>query len=376
MKIRPANKEDIYAISRLYFDVYGGTYPDSHVRDFQHISEYLSDPSLFWFVAISENKIIASVIYKYDNHNRLAKAFGAVVDKTYRGHDITQKMMEYGLEHLQQINGGVDVVYATTRTVNASAQTLTEKQGYKKLGIFPNVRKAATYETHCLTALFCKESFKNRYTDFRLHPDIFPLYNLVSEELEMESLKAADTPNKFSSSDEVPPLEFIKAPRFVAHRFEKLKSRHELKMEFYPFHQPNILITSPDQKVELFVNLEDDGYCAILGGHFELDLDFELLLKAMSQQLADHGARYLEIIIRSDLIDLIDDTLRAKFIPCAYFPAFQLIEGQRFDFTVFSRSFEIFDFQNMELKGKNREFLQLYFDQWERIALNPKLIKL
>ena len=159
MKIRQADKDDIYAISRLYFDVYGGTYPDSHVKDFLHISEFLNDPNLHWLVAISENKIIASVIYKYDPENKIAKAFGAVVEKQYRGHDLTEQMMQFGKKHLEKLPNGVDIIYATTRTINASAQILTEKQGYKKLGIFPNVRKAANYETHCLTALFLKSSF-------------------------------------------------------------------------------------------------------------------------------------------------------------------------------------------------------------------------
>lgn len=375
MIIRPATNEDIYEISRLYFDVYGGSYPDSHVKDFQHISEYLLDPALHWLVAISENRIIASVIYKYDEENKLAKAFGAVVDSQYRGHDITQQMMEYGLEHLKKLPNGVDIIYATTRTVNVSAQTLTEKQGYKKLGIFPNVRKAATYETHCLTALFLDNDFKNRFSDFKLHSDIFPLFNLVAEELNIKRLDSADIDEKRIYNDKIPSLEFIRAPKFVAHRFEMLRKKKELKMDFYPFHKPNILVTSPDQSVELFVNLENDGYCAILGGHFELDLNFEKLLNSLAHNLADHGARYLEIIIRADQNDFVDKTLKAKFIPSAYFPAFQLIEGLRYDFVVFSRSFEIFDFHNMELKGKNREFLQLYFEQWERIALNPKIIK-
>jgi RimJ/RimL family protein N-acetyltransferase len=375
MKIRQADKDDIYAISRLYFDVYGGTYPDSHVKDFLHISEFLNDPNLHWLVAISENKIIASVIYKYDPENKIAKAFGAVVEKQYRGHDLTEQMMQFGKKHLEKLPNGVDIIYATTRTINASAQILTEKQGYKKLGIFPNVRKAANYETHCLTALFLKSSFQNRFKDFKLHPDIFPLYNLVNTELNMGTLDSADVEIEKDHMHEVPELEFVRAPNFVNHRYEQLKNNKELTMEFYPFHTPNIMVTSPDQSVELFINLEEDGYCAILGGHVELDLDFKQLLLALSHMLRDNGARYLEIIVRSDLTDLVDSALHAKFIPSAYFPAFQLIGDQRYDFIVFSRSFEIFDFQNMELEGRNREFLQLYFEQWEKIALNPKLIK-
>jgi RimJ/RimL family protein N-acetyltransferase len=378
MIIKKATLEDIHEISRLYFDVYGGTYPDTNLTDIQHISDFLNTKDVHWFVALSENKVIASVIYKFDKQNSLAKAFGAVVDKKYRGHAITQKLMTFGIDYLKQNTIGIEIVYVTTRTVNASAQTLTENLGYKKLGIFPNVRRTSGHETHCLAALFSAKAFENRFTDYKLHPEVKPIYDLVREELKLKDLKIATLKESTvkKETEDLPLLEFIKANEFVNYRFEKLKEQNKLQMEFFPFHKPNILITSPDQTIELFINQEEDGYCAILGAHVDRKVNDEELLKEVSQMLKNHGARYVEIIVRSDRLDVIGSVLKAKFIPCAFVPAFQEAKDEtRYDFTVFSRCYEIFDFQNMELKGVNQKFLQLYFEHWERIALNPKIIK-
>ena len=103
-------------------------------------------------------------------------------------------------------------------------------------------------------------------------------------------------------------------------------------------------------------------------------MDFSQLFFNANKLLRDAGARYIEVITRADRPKIIESILKAKFIPCGYFPAFQLIGDKRYDFIILSRSFEIFDFQNVKLKGMNQVYLEEYFKAWKRMSLNPKLL--
>ena len=377
MNLGLATEEDIFQISQLYFDVYQGTYPDPLMKDFGLMKSFILSEAGFWFVAKNEKQqIIGSVLAAYDPDNLIAKAFGAVVRNEDRGHGIMEELLSFGIEHLRKIPGGVDVVYSTTRTVNEAAQTLTEKLGFKKIGIFPNAHRTNDYETHCLAAIIYPEALKKRSSSYKVHHEMASLYEVVQNEVGLPALESIvpDKPTKklFSPGD----LEVVKSPKFVSYRYQFLKTEKQLEFEFFPFHQPNLVIISPDQSIELFCHLSNvDGYCVIVGGKMPKNLDFSELFLNANRLLRDAGARYIEVIVRADRPKILESMLRAKFIPCGFFPAFQKIGDKRHDFVVFSRSFEIFDFQNVKLKGMNQVYLEEYFKAWKRMSLNPKLLQ-
>ncbi|HXH32576.1 MAG TPA: GNAT family protein [Bacteriovoracaceae bacterium] len=378
MKVQLATEVDIFQISKLYYDVYEGTYPDPLMKDFTRIGNFIKSDSNFWYVTKDEKEqIIASVMIAYDKDNLIAKAFGAVVRNEFRAKGVMEELLAYGIDHVRTRTPGVDVIYSTTRTVNEAAQTLTEKLGFKKLGIFPNAHRTNEYETHCLTAIIYPSALEKRHSDYRLHHEIASLYKIVENEVgltPLESIVPAQ-PSKVLVAPEK--LEVVNSPNFVSYRYAYLKAEKKLEFEFFPFHQPNLMIISPDQQIELFCHLSAlDGYCVIVGGNMPGDLDFSLLFLQANRLLRDAGARYIEVIVRADRPKILESIIRAKFIPCGFFPAFQLINGKRYDFLVLSRSFEIFDFQNVRLKGLNQVYLEEYFMAWKRMSLNPKLLKL
>ena len=43
-----------------------------------------------------------------------------------------------------------------------------------------------------------------------------------------------------------------------------------------------------------------------------------------------------------------------------------LIGAQRYDFVIFSRSYEILNFRNIRLEGINREYLNQYLQLWKK----------
>lgn len=377
MEQQLATENDIFQISQLYFDVYQGTYPDPLMKDVSLIKSFIVSHQGFWFVTKNpEGTIVASVLACYDQENLIAKAFGAVVRMEYRGHGIMEELLAYGINYLKTKTIGVDVIYSTTRTVNEAAQTLTEKLGFKKIGIFPNAHRTNEFETHCLTAIITPSAIEKRFKNFKLHHQLESLYNIVATEVGLDKLETIEpeTPSKvLQSPDE---LEVIQSPKFVAFRYATLKAEKKLEFEFFPFHQPNLVIMSPDQSIELFCHLSpNDGYCVIIGGMMPGNLNFAELFLKSNRLLRDVGARYIEVIVRADRPKILESVMKAKFIPCGYFPAFQMINNQRYDFLVLSRSFEIFDFQNVKLKGLNQVYLEEYFKAWKRVALNPKLIQ-
>ncbi len=374
-----ATESDIFQISQLYFDVYEGMYPDPLMKDVSLIKNFINSHQGFWFITKDEkNNIIASVLACYDQENLIAKAFGAVVRHEYRGQGVMEDLLGFGIEYLKSHTpAGVDVIYSTTRTVNEAAQTLTEKLGFKKLGIFPNAHRTNDYETHCLTAIITPAALEKRFKNYRLHHNLQSLYQVVNSEIPLGELETVvpEAPTKVLI---IPgELEVIQSPKFVAFRYETLKSEKKLEFEFFPFHQPNLMIISPDQSIELFCHLSAvDGYCVIIGGKMPSNLNFTELFLKTNRLLRDAGARYIEVIVRADRPKILESILKSKFIPCGFFPAFQLINNQRYDFLVLSRSFEIFDFQNVKLKGLNQIYLEEYFKAWKRMSLNPKLLQL
>lgn len=375
--IRRATEQDIFGISALYFEVYDGLYPDPLMSDIQILKNFLKNSDNFWILAEAGHRLVGSVVFEYDPAHRLAKAFGAVIQPHYRGSNIALELMNYAFDHIKtETKEGLEVCYSTTRTVHLAAQKLTRKIGFKELGIFPNVHKTTDYETHCLAAYYQGKALEKRFTSFKLHPQISKLFEIARLEASLAKISIAKT---FSVIQNVQPfeLEMINAPKFVGERFKKVKQEGKIDNSFFPFHQPNFLISNPEQTAEIFLYInENDKHCVIIGVSFHKDyLDrYKVLISQVSDILRSVGVRYIEIITRADELGHIDNLLKAKFIPCAYFPAFQLIGDTRYDFVVFSRSFEIFDFSNIQLEGIYMEYLKQYFEHWKEVSLNPKLI--
>lgn len=375
---RLATTQDCFKILELYHSIYGGQYPDPLMKDISLLRDFLSDSNHFWFVidsadASPQSELIASVVIRYDPENRIAKAFGAIVVPSARGANVMERLLAFAIETVQTRTTGLDVVYATTRTVHEAAQALTEKLGFRKLGIFPNSHKTAEYETHCLTALFFNEAVENRFRAYSHHASLDGLLSLVNREVpEMGPLTYLQPEAPTRQLVQPPILEIIESEHFVRHRFERLKSGGALQFAFFPFHTPNLLVTSPDQTVEIFCyHSRQDGYSVIIGGKVEESISYTALFNTISNLLREVQARYVELLIRADKPKIIDSILKAKFIPSAFFPAFQLHDGKRYDYLVMSRTFETFDFQNVHLKGLNQLYLEEYVRQWMKSASYP-----
>lgn len=367
---RKAILSDAPAIMQLHLSAYGGTYPDPTFSSLERVNQALKTNSKFIYVALISNTVVGCLLFNYERTNLLAKAGGAVVSPEYRGHNITQKLLATGIKDIQENENGMDVLYITTRTVHKAAQVLTQNMGFKQLGIFPNVHKTKDYETHALAAMYFNESTCKRFTEFEQHPEVLPLFNIVRENIELPEMTEAQMWKHKPYAGDVPVLEIIDAKEYVKARMEMLSTSSEIDLAFFPFHAPNILITSPKQSIEVFAYVNEiDKHCVITGCKIDREVSFTDLFLEVSNILRDKGIRYIEVIIRANRLNIIDKILKSKFIPCGYVPAFQLEEEKRYDYVVFSRSFEILDFAQIELTGENAKYLKNYIKLWEKVFL-------
>jgi hypothetical protein len=373
---RQAKITDAAALMSLYAEVYQGRYPDRSFSTFQNAKNLIISPEKFIFVACCEEQIVAAVVFDYDSQNYFAKESGAVVLKGYRGLNLTNTLALMGESFLRELSGEkLEVLYLTTRTVHSAAQHVASSLGFKKIGIFPNVHKTENYETHALAAKIYPSALEKRNTDFEQHPKVAPMFNIVREELGLEEMKVASYWDKKEFKGAVPHLELIDAKFFVQHRLQKLVDEKKIGLAFYPFHKETHLITSADQRIEVFLYINEmDHHSVITGLKIDREVCLTNLLLEVGNLLRDRGVRYIEMIVRAHRFNIIDKVTKAKFVPCGYFPAFQLVGETRYDYVTFSRSFEILDFTNVKLAGINQKYLLEYMRNWEEISIAPEYL--
>ena len=63
---RLANIDDCYQLSKLYHEVYEGTYPDPTMKDYSLIKNHIEDKSNYWFVVTNDSKVVGCVVYLYE----------------------------------------------------------------------------------------------------------------------------------------------------------------------------------------------------------------------------------------------------------------------------------------------------------------------
>lgn len=372
LSFRRAHSEDITSIVNLYSSAYRGHYPDPMFTNIEILSRVIDDNYIF-VATTNKNEVISCIHFLYNESSLLGKAGAAVVHPNFQGMHITQNLIKFGSEYLKNNTPGLDVLYATTRTVHKAAQILTSQLGFKKLGIFPNVHKTEDFETHALAALFFNKSLERRHTNFKQHPKVLSLFNIAANECGLAPMEVEEEINYKNFTGKALDLEVIDAKLFVRHRLQKLIDEDDIDLSFFPFHRPSVLISTPDQKVEVFCYINDvDKHCVIAGLKLDREVDLADLLLKTSNILRDRGVRYIELIVRANRLNIITKFLKAKYLPCGYFPAFQKLGDLRYDYVVFSRSFEILDFNNIELEGHNKEYLEEYIKAWEETFLGKK----
>lgn len=363
---QPASRDDIDAIIDLYIKVYKGKYTLPDVADRAIIAKKVEDSAYFWTVAKIGDRLIGSVIFAIDPVNKIGKSYAAAVLNEFRGQDVMRTMVRHGLQLLTEKTRVCDIIYATTRTVSFAPQVVLEHLGFLSTGIFPNVRKVESFETHGLEVYLGPKCLEYRRKTPQLIPEMLDFYNIVRGELKLEEAETVII-------DEEDPRKMGQAIAFdvqsdieeISEKFYRYQDKDLMKRVFFPFTDPNMLFTAKDGTADIFVNFNSlDGNGVIVGYRFS-GSDIRRTLMWFCEEASKSGMRYIEMLVSAYLPQKQRMALDARFLPCAYFPAMKINDdGLREDFLVFSRSFESLDFMDMHLVDNNRRFLDAFMKCW------------
>ncbi|MEM3492882.1 MAG: GNAT family N-acetyltransferase [Thermoplasmata archaeon] len=374
---RHAEPEDATEIQNLYWKIYGPNYHSKYITEREVMLETIQDPSFLWLLCCDGKKVVGSVLFIVDAGNRLAKTFGAAVSQEYRGLSLMENMTRFGIDIILEKARIADTVYATTRTLLVAPQRITEKLGFKKLGIFPNVKKVKEYETHTLAVYFAPHALAKRYTKIPgLPPEVHSLYRIAAEEVGLPALPEIGEQGFYGTTQKpaLPEIKFevIEAPKYIKRHFEECRKAGIINIHLFSFHTPNLLLCSTDGLVEVFIYFEKEfRHCAIIGDNLS-KLYYDIYLDAISKLMYDLGAMYIELLVPAEETDMLFKALKARFIPCAYYPCMRYVNGYLRDYVVLSRTFEAFDFMQIKLVGRYSEYLKHYVKVWSKFYLRKE----
>lgn len=372
---RRAELRDAFPIQNLYQLAVVGQPSDALLLNYRALLLDLQSPHSKWLVAEKDDQLVAAFSLMLDRENRLAKMNRVVIHP--RWHDSSELLGAALPLLIEYLKGSVEVLYTTTRYLTLEEQELTLKFGFKLLGIFPNAAGADATRVNGLSAYFFDDTLKGRrLATFKMHPVMAPFYEVVRRQCELAPLEPYGAPERAKFDGEpVPPLEILVAPRFVSDRFETLREKKSVAIHFYPFQEPNALITGLQQKVEIFVKIIPEmRFAAIIGERLEIPVDPTDLYKQVSLLLNRQNISYIEMINDAGDAPGIDCLSRAGFLPVAYFPCFKRQGERRRDYVILSRSFERLFSQGPVAGDVNPlylEYLTQYYRLEEQASLHP-----
>jgi len=367
VEFKSATPADAEGIIQLYHKVYKGKYTLREVQETELIAKKADDPNYFWTLAKCEGRIIGSVIFAIDPVNKFGKCYAAVVLGEFRGQDVMRFMVQQGIARLTVRTRTCDVIYATTRTVSVAPQVVLEHLDFHPMGIFPNVRKVESFETHGLEVFYRKNSLGLRRPRPKLIPEVVDFYRIA-----MDVLELTEEP-EIIEMDKADPRRMGDQIRFCVERDENrilqlfdLYQDHDLMDKvFFPFITPNLMFVSEDKHAEIFVEFnESDGNGTIVAYRIRNN-DRRRVIMWFCEAAAQFGMRYIEMLVSGFNPEHQRQAIDAKFLPCAYFAAMRMADdGCREDYIVFSRSFESLDFMDLHLVDTNRRFLDAFMKCW------------
>lgn len=369
--MRRATVGDIQDLLTLYFTIYGSTYPLALGTDRIAMEKIIQEKDSLWLVVedTEKNMVCASAVFEVDTFFKIARAEGFVTHPYYQSKGLASVMLNHGSDYLMKDNKIVNSIYATTRTLSVGPQLVFIKNNFKPLGIFPNAHRLSSYETLTLMAKHNPEVLKKRSRVEEVPEALGPIIK-TSEKILKSSFP---TPRllkmvKPKPSGEYLEFEIIHAPTFVKRKF--MKTFTDPFDVFFPFHEPNLLLTSKNGEVDIYGYLsKSDGYCALITAT-EPFYCMAGRLRPLLQQLSDYGVSYVEILMAMDSILSLETLLDVNFLPSAIYPAMLEYKGQYKDLVLMTRSMEPLNFRGMQIEKSFKPYIEQYIDLWKQMHLD------
>jgi GNAT superfamily N-acetyltransferase len=371
-----ANIDDINELIGLYLTIYGKDYPLEVGTNKDVMKKHILDKDqTLWLLMrdTDSSTIAASCIFELDLEYKIGKITGMTVNRSYRGRGLAKQLLGAGIDEVLHVGKKVHSLYATSRTIEVSSQKMLIANGLKPLGIFPNARKIKHYETLTLMGIFGEGVLERRSKVERVPPQMIPLYDSIGEVLGSEGhpdtghacpVLKSDSSIEVSEDD----FEYIDAPMFVKKRFEET-FKGDKESIFYPFHKPNLIISSEKCNLEIFASFsKKDHYCVLITANNSIR-DLEDQFKQLIFSMKEKGIYYIETLMRADYYEVICFLLQNKFLPSALYPAMREEDGVMHDYVLLTRTMVPLDFSETHIDDCFLPFVNQYVEQWVEMNL-------
>lgn len=361
---------DVDELLKLYFLVYGNTYPIRVGTDRQLMSSTISGGNDIWMVArdTERNIVVGSAVIEVDRPEKIGKLVGVVVHPECRKHNVATGMIAQAVEKLLGGESPLNSIYTTTRTNSLGPQLMCLRVGFTPLGIFPNAHKLKHYETVTLMAKYCPGVLDRRHPVPVVSEKLLPLLNTMNANIGSVFIPEVMPAPKTANSGKELEFEIIEAQHFVLRRFREVVQ--DQSGYFYPFHLPNLLFSSLDGTVEIFAFLSRlDRYCALITAN----VPFHKLADGVEdflETLKDHGAEYIETLLPLSDTANIAALLHDDFLPSAIYPAMREVDGLMHDYLVMSRTTDPLNFCGMQIAAPFKPYLDQYVELWRQMHLD------
>ncbi len=370
--IREAEERDVGSIQNLFREIYEGKYPIEFGQDPEILrAEIRDDQHYLWLIAEFENKTIGAMMFSIDLVNRLGKASGGVVSKEFRKGGLGARLLKIGVGF---ITTEVDVVFGTTRSVNEGPSKMVAEVGFQKMGIFPNAVQIENLEHLNLDVYLTDSALKKRRRKPYLYPPFQPFYEIARKKLGLEKCVTVREREPFKLFKNPVPLNINKDEKSVISKFHQYTEQNRISSSFFPFHLPNMMLSSDDGGSEVFIWYTGFGKQAAIVG-FRTDwVNKQDLLNSVAIEMQKAGASYVELLV--DAYDYIcqQEAYTARFLPSAFFPSLRVAkDGKRDDYFILSRTFGLLDFTGSVVTGDSQLYLREYLKCYYEIYIEPIL---
>lgn len=377
--IEKATLNDIDELLALYLSIYGEDYPLELGTNKSIMKRALENQDLYlWLIIRDQEKgvLAGSTIIEIDPDFKIGKVTGVTTHKAYRGKGIASQLIKYGTDQVVHQEKRVHSLYATSRTITKASQVMFLKNGYKPLGIFPNARKIKTYETLTLLGYFGEGVLERRLAAEKIPTFLKPISDVASEIIGIPKIQTnfeqcpVRLDHEAHEDDSLNGgFEFISAPVFTQRRFD-IVFQDDDESVFFPFHQPNLLIASVTDDLELYASFnKKDHYCVLITANQSIS-SLGNRFKKLLFQMKDHGIYYVETLVRIDYFNVICFLAENKFLPSAVYPAMREEDGEMYDYVLMTRTMVPLDFSETKIDDSFKPYVAQYAKQWVHMNLS------
>jgi len=378
--IELAEVSDVEELIGLYVSIYGKDYPLELGTNAIAMKKAIEKRDEFlWLVMRDTEKGVTagSIIFELDYNFKIGKVMGAVVGNPYQGQKVATRLIKEGVSRVfdeeRGANRRIHSLYATARTIGLSSQFMLINSGFSPLGIFPNARKIKTYESLTLLGMFAPGVLDRRAPLGQISKRIEPILKICNHAIGRDDSISpqviecpGESPVEGSEEDE---FEFIFAPTFVEKRFAE-KFAEDRESIFYPFHTPNLIISSVQTDMEVYASFnKKDHYCVIITANQSIK-NLSGKFKKLIFSMKELGIYYVETLVRMDYFETICFLLDNRFLPSAVYPAMREEDGMMHDYILLTRTMVPLDFSDATIHPDFNPYVYEYVKQWLHLNLS------